>query len=90
MAAGLPVSARSQTAWRQAAVTSRCPLRVGRNPWTETNPGRGCGMKQAREAGGGESRRGAEKARGRNEVGPGNPACPCPDTESWTPPVMSR
>jgi len=54
------------------------------------NPGRGCGMKQARKAGGGESRRGAEKARGRNEVGCGNPACPCPDTESWTPPVMSR
>jgi hypothetical protein len=33
-------------------------------------------MKQAREAGGGENRRGAEKARGRNEAGDGIPAGP--------------
>jgi hypothetical protein len=32
------------------------------------NPGRGCGVKQTRKAGGGASRRGSEKLRGRNEV----------------------
>ena len=37
-------------------------LRSGRNPWTEQNPGRGCGMKQARIVEGGVSRREAEKA----------------------------
>jgi len=41
-----------------------------------TNPGRGCGMKQACKVGGGKSRRGAEKARGRNEAGPENLASP--------------
>jgi len=41
-----------------------------------TNPGRGCGMKQACKVGGGKSRRGAEKARGRNEAGPGKPRKP--------------
>jgi hypothetical protein len=69
MAAGLPVSVRCRTARGQAMVTSRCPLRIGRTPWTEPNPGRGCGMKQAREVGSGENRRGVEKTRGRSEVG---------------------
>jgi hypothetical protein len=32
-------------------------LWIGRNPWTVRNPGRGCGMKQAREVGSGVSRR---------------------------------
>lgn len=43
------------------------PVRLRRrgNPW-RANPGRGCGVKQTHEAGGGGSRRGREKRRGRN------------------------
>jgi hypothetical protein len=41
-------------------VDETATLRSGRNPCTE-NPGRGCGMKQARNAGGGASRREVEK-----------------------------
>jgi len=40
--------------------------RRGTNP-CRANPGRGCGMKQARKVFGGASRRGREKRRGRNE-----------------------
>jgi len=42
--------------------TARLPAR--KNPW-RANPGRGCGVKQTHEPGGGESRRGREKRRGR-------------------------
>jgi len=59
-------------------------LRSGRNPWTVRNPGRGSGMKEAREAESGASRRGAEKARGRNEAERWEPP------RVWTLPVMSR
>jgi hypothetical protein len=58
-------------------------LRVG----TKTlngNPGRGCGMKQAREAGSGASRREVEKACGRNAAGGWDPP------RTWTLPVMPR
>jgi hypothetical protein len=43
------------------AVDEMVTLRSGRSPCTE-NPGRGCGMKQARDAGGGAIRREVEKA----------------------------
>jgi len=50
----------------------------------ERNPGRGCGMKQARGADGGASRREAEKTCGRNEAGSWE------SPRTWTPSVMSR
>jgi len=40
-------------------------------PLDGENPGRGSGMKQARKADGGASRRGVEKTRGRNAAGVG-------------------
>jgi hypothetical protein len=58
---------------RAAAVDETVRLHRGETPW-RANPGRGSGVKQTREAGGGASRRGREKRRGRNGAGPGNPA----------------
>jgi hypothetical protein len=43
-------------------------LRGENEPLNRMGPGRGCGMKQARERMCGENRRGAAKARGRNEA----------------------
>jgi hypothetical protein len=61
------------------AVDETAALRSGRNPCTE-NPGRGCGMKQARDAGGGASRREVEKTCGRNVAGDWD------IPRKWTPP----
>ena len=56
VAAGQPVSAYGIKARRHGLATSRARLRVGIKP-LNGNPGRGCGMKEAREAEGGASRR---------------------------------
>jgi hypothetical protein len=50
----------------------------GTIPW-RANPGRGCGVEQTREAGGGANRRGRAKRRGRNVARVGYPA------HWWTP-----
>jgi hypothetical protein len=60
MAAGQPVSGRTAKGKEAVTVDETVTLRSGRSPCTE-NPGRGCGMKQARDAGGGASRREVEK-----------------------------
>ena len=56
VAAGQPVSAGGKRAGRHGLTTSRARLRVGTKP-LNGNPGRGCGMKEARAVEGGESRR---------------------------------
>jgi hypothetical protein len=79
MAAGQPVSGRTAKGKEAVTVDETVTLRSGRSPCTE-NPGRGCGMKQARDAGGGASRREVEKTRGRNVAGDWD------FPRNWTPP----
>jgi hypothetical protein len=60
----------SPTAEGQGERRARAAVARGTNPW-RANPGRGCRMKEACETGGGASRRGRAKRRGRNEAGLG-------------------
>jgi hypothetical protein len=66
------VRRRGRTTGGHGAPTRRAGWSAGTSPW-KANPGRGCGMKQAREVVEGGNRRGCAKHRGRNEGRSGKP-----------------